>query len=222
MKLITFQTKEALSVLQKTGILTTDASYIDMKKASVPYNWLVPEMKKRNIVPHNGEKYPIWAWAKCGSSIAPKKKKNYFGTQQKKLVRITFEKQDSEVLLSDYMAYSFILSGRIIPRTKIEYQNFLQKVEKSGISLDDLKGFVRNEKSDKKVIELFSKIKKTWNRIFVLKSTVHQACVWNIKLSEVVKIEVLEDTSYMYGTMNAKRKDGSRPNWKKVYLKFLK
>ena len=221
MKLITFQTREALSSLQKTGMLITDTSYMDMKKCSVPYNWLVPEMKKRNIIPHNGEKYPIWAWAKCGASIAPKKKKNRLGVQQKKLVKITFEKPDKDVLLSDYMAYSFILNGRIVPKTKTEYQRFLQKIDQMGISLDDLKGVVRNEKSNKKITDLFFEIKKTWTRIFDLKSTVHQACVWNIKLSEVTKIEILNDTKYMYGTMNAKRKDGSRPDWKKEYLKFL-
>lgn len=219
MKLVTFQTKEALSTLQKTGILIADQSYMDMKKSAIPYNWIVHEMHKRNITLQNGEKFPIWAWAKCGAFIAPRKRKNYFGTQQKKLIKITFEKPDDEVFFSDYMAYSFILSGHIIPKTKEEYQQFLQKMHNS---LPALKGFVRQDEIGKSVAKLFPKIEKTWDRMFNLKSNVWQACVWNIKLSEVKKIEILKDPKYLYGSMNPKRKDGTRPDWKKRYLKFLK
>jgi len=70
--------------------------------------------------------------------------------------------------------------------------------------------------------KVFNKIKKTWSRIFDLKSNVWQACIWNIKKSEVIKIEVLNDPKYLFGSMNPKRKDGTRPDWKKSYLKFLK
>jgi hypothetical protein len=38
----------------------------------------------------------------------------------------------------------------------------------------------------------------------------------------VRKVEILDDPNYLYGSMNAKRKDGSRPDWKKMYLRFLK
>ncbi len=221
MKLITYQTKDALKSLQKKGILVTDVSYMNSKKSEVPYSWLVGEMKRHKISPKNGELYPIWAWAKCGATIAPRKKKNYFKTQQKKTVRITFEKPDTEVFLSDYMAYSFILSGHIVPKTIYEYQHFLKKIPQDGISLESLKQFVRREISDVQLEKAVEKIKKTWPRIFDLKSSVIQACVWHIKLSEVVKIEILNDSDYLYGSMNTKRKDGSRPNWKKKYLTYL-
>jgi len=217
MKLVTFQTKEALATLQKTGVLRADVVHIDLKKYGVPYNWIVQEMKKKKICPKRGEKYPLWAWAKCGSSLAPPKKKNYSGKKQK-LVKITFEKPDGEVLLSDYMAYSFILSGHIIPKTKTEYQQFLRKMENS---LDALKAFVRQDKGGKGVAKLFPTIQKTWSRMFAMKSNVWQACVWDIKLSDVKKIEILNDPAYVYGTMNAKRSNGTRPDWKKRYLKFL-
>ena len=219
MKLITFQTKEALSALQKTGILIADTSYMDMKKSAVPYAWIAREMNKKKIYPQKGEQYPIWAWAKCGGFSAPRKRKNYFDVQQKKLIKITFEKPNDEVLLSDYMAYSFILSGHIVPKTKEEYQQFLQKMNHY---LPALKGFVRQEESGQSVAKIFPAIEKTWGRIFNLKSNVWQACVWNIKMSEVRKIEVLNDPKSLFGTMNPKRKDGTRPNWKKTYLKFLK
>ena len=219
MKLVTFQTKNALAVLQKTGILQADVDHINLKKYAVPYGYIVAYMKKK-IPPARNEKYPLWVWVKCGSSSAPRKVKNYAGKKQD-LVKITFEKPDKEVLLSDYMAYSFILSGHIVPKTKKEYEKFLKMIEKGGISVADLKGVVRQEKVSRKVKELFPKIEKTWNRIFVLRSNVYQGCVWNIKMSEVKKIEVINDPNHIYGTMNAKQLDGTRPDWKKQYLKFL-
>ena len=218
MKLVTFQTKEALTVLQKDGVLITDSSHIDLKKYGVPYEWMVYEMKKRKILPQEGEKYPLWAWAKCGSSIGPQKKKNINHVMQN-LVKIVFDKPDNEVFLSDYMAYSFILNGQIVPKNKKEYSNFLKRMEDQGVSLEDLKQSVRHQKI-KPSIPIHG-IQKTWKRIFDLKSYVLQACVWNIKMSEVIAIDTLNDKRYIYGTMNAKRLNGSRPDWKKEYLKFL-
>ena len=219
MRLITFQSREALKVLQKEGILIANITNINLKKYGIPYDWMTGEMKKKGILPENGEKYPIWAWAKCGSSIAPKKKKNINHTTQDK-VKITFEKPDSEVLLSDYMAYSFLLSGHIVPNNKKEYTCFLNQMNRQGISLEDLKKFVRHEEINPHIP--INEIQKTWSRIFNLKSYVHQACLWNIKLEDVQKVEVLNDSNYLYGAMNTKRRDGTRPDWKQKYLRFLK
>ena len=216
MKLVTFQTKKALEILQKTGVLRADVSKIDLKKYGMPYEYIVKNMKKL-IKPEKNEHYPLWAWAKCGASIGPSKKKNFEGRKQD-LVKITFEKPDNEVFLTDYMAYSFILSGHIVPKTKTEYKQFLQKMNGR---LDALKGYVRQDKTGKGVAKVFPEIEKTWARILNLKSNVLQACVWNIKLSEVKKIEKLNDCRYLYGSMNHKRADGSRPDWKKRYLAFL-
>ena len=218
MKLITFQTKEALKVLQKDGVLKANVAHIDLQKYGVPYDWIVHEMKKHKILPKQGEQYPLWAWAKCGSSIGPKKKKNINQITQN-LVKIVFAKNTNEVLLSDYMAYSFILNGQIVPKDKKEYPNFLKQMESQGISLEDLKNFVRHQKIKPNIP--INEIQKSWPRIFDLKSYVHQACVWNIKISEVITTDTLDDPNYIYGTMNAKRLDGSRPDWKNEYLKFL-
>ena len=218
MKLVTFQTKEAWKVLQKKGILIANVANIDLQKYGVPYDWIVDKMKKRQISPQHGEKYPLWAWAKCGSSISPKKKKNINHTVQN-LVKITFEKPDKEVLVSDYIAYSFILNGQIVPKNKKEYISFLKEMEKKGISLEDLKNSVRHKNNSRIPID---KIQKSWKRIFDLKSYIHQACIWNIKAEDVREVEILDDPNYLYGSTNAKRKDGSRPDWKEVYLTFLK
>ena len=219
MRLVTFQTRKAFDILQREGILITDTTHIDLQKYGIPYDWMVSAMKKKKILPIHGESYPLWAWVKCGSSIAPKKKKNKNGVIQDK-VKITFEKPDNEVLVSDYMAYSFLLSGHIVPKNQNEYAHFLKQMTEKGITLEDLKKFVRHQET--KVNIPIDEIQKTWSRIFHLKSYVHQACLWNIRLEEVKKAEILDDSNYLYGALNTKRKDDSRPDWKQAYLKFLK
>jgi len=220
MKLVTFQTKKAVETLKHKGMLCADVKYIDLQKYALPYDWIIREMKSKHIVPKNGEKYPIWAWAKCGAFTAPRKRKNCSGIKQDK-VKIIFEKPDDEVLLSDYMAYSFWLNGQIVPKTKEEYLKFLQTMRCKGIDLEGLKDFVRGKKTSPEIIKIMPKIQQTWRRIFDLKSEVYQACVWNIKMSEVKAIELLDDPKYVYGSMNAKRSNGSRQNWRRRYLHFL-
>ncbi len=219
MKLITFQTTEAFNVLQKNGILIADTSNIDLQKYGIPYDWMISEMKERGISPQNNERYPLWAWAKCGASIGPKRRKNTNHIIQD-TVKITFEKPDHEVLLSDYMAYAFILSGHIVPKDKKEYTHFLTRMQQLDVAPEDLKNFVRHQAINPRIP--VAEIKKSWSRIFDLRSYVHQACVWNIKTKEIKQVEVLKDPNYSYGVMNAKRSDGSRPDWKQKYLKFLK
>lgn len=221
MKLITFQPVDVLKKLEKTGILQSNpVPFIDMQKYQIPYDYIIQKMLKKRIKGFSGEKYPIWAWAKCGNSICPKKRKNLNHKKQNK-VKITFIKPDNEVLLSDYMAYSCILSGHIVPRTKNEYEKFLKDIKSKNITLDNLKAFVRSQKTNPQTEKEMTKIQKTWGRIFDLKSNVHQACVWHIKFDEIQKIEILNDDRYLYGALNTPNAKGIRPDWKKRYLKFL-
>lgn len=221
MKLITFQPVEALKELEKNAVLKSNpAPFIDMSKYQMPYQFVIQKMLKAKIAGHDGEKFPIWAWAKCGNSICPKKRKNLNHKKQNK-VKITFIKPDDEVLLSDYMAYSCILSGHIVPNTKDEYEAFLKDLEQEGIALEDLKALVRSKEADPVAKKEFKEIQKTWDRIFDLKSNVHQACIWHIKADEIQKVEILNDKRYLYGALNTPNTKGIRPDWKKRYLKFL-
>jgi len=220
MKLVTFQTRQALTVLERQGVLAVSPDHINLQRYGIPYDYMVQQMKTHRIFPPANISYPLWAWAKYGVYMAPKKRKNLTGQTQDR-VKITFEKSAQEVLLSDYMAYSFMLSGHIVPKTHQEYYDFLNEMVKRNIPLEELKNYVRHQSTRQDVVKLFPKIQKTWKRIFDLKSNVHQACVWDIKLSEVLEVDLLEDANYRYGVVNALRANGTRPNWKKKYLKFL-
>ena len=223
MKLITFQSLEAFKELKRKGILRVPDSFSNAtsKKYDIPYHFIMNEMKKK--LPSSDILYPLWAWEKCGGFIAPRKRKNVLNIQKPAKVKITFSKPNKEVLISDYMAYSFVLSGHIVPKTKKEYDTFLDDLKKQGIPLTELKLFVRQEKvpSFKKIQKIYPQIQKTWSRIFDLKSNVHQACIWDIKWAEVERVELCEDSQFLYNSMNPLRPNGTRPDWKKEYLKFI-
>ncbi|MBR6411577.1 MAG: DUF3841 domain-containing protein [Alphaproteobacteria bacterium] len=218
MKLVTFQSGEAFEILKKAGVLRVDESKIDFPRYERPYNFIVKSMLSRCIKPAAGQGYPLWAWAKCGAHIGPKKIPNKTHKVQNK-VKITFEKKDSDVLISDYMAYSFILSGQIVPKTRAEYEHFEQELIRLGISKDALKAWVRGQDNSKIPAP---KIEATWKNIFDLKSNVYQCCFWELKLDEIIRVDKLEDRDYLYGSMNAVRADGTRPDWKQKYMRFLR
>lgn len=218
MKLVTFQSVEAFDILNKKGVLVTDERCIDFPRYKEPYDFIVKNMLEKGLRPSEGEKYPIWAWVKCGAHIGPKKIPNKAHKLQNK-VKIIFEKENSDVLVSDYMAYSYILSGQIVPKTKADYVRFEEDLEIWGISKEELKAWVRGENNSKIPVQ---KIRETWKNIFNLKSNVYQGCIWQIRKEEIMDVDRLEDDSYLYGSMNAVRTDGTRPDWKQRYLKFLK
>lgn len=47
MKVITFQSKEALKYLEKNGYLRCEDKYIDKDKMSQTYNWAIQNMNER-------------------------------------------------------------------------------------------------------------------------------------------------------------------------------
>ena len=64
-------------------------------------------------------------------------------------------------------------------------------------------------------------IEKSFDKCITNDSDVLQGCVWRINLSEVESIEILNDKSYRYGSLNYIRKNGKRINWREDYYKIL-
>lgn len=215
MKLVTFQTMEALKELINKGYLEVDAKYIDAKKMGHTYDWVVEKMNEYVSNTYN-TKFPLWCWVKFKNGICPPKHK---GIPVKGVdVKITFEKPREEVFITDYRRYSFLLNNVYIPDNKYEKELFEKELEQYGITLEELKAVVRKDKypsqrTDKEFLEICQKIRKSFDRCIDEKSDILQGCVWRINLDEVKKIEMLYDTEYSYGTFNYIRKSGKRFNW---------
>lgn len=224
MKLVTFQTFGALKSLINNGELICDETYIDLKKLGSTYNWVLEKMEKS--VPNNTKaKYPIWCWVKCYNGICPPKHKGE--KVQGFDVKITFHKPKKDVFITDFRRYSFVLNNIYIPSSLNEKQYFFDKLKKLNITLEELKMYVRNDKykthrNDEEYLKLCKEIRQTFDKCITEDSDILQGCVWNIKLSEVEKIEILADDGYRYGSLNYERCDGKLVDWQKDYFKLLK
>lgn len=128
MKLITFQSMEALKSLIEKGYLECNDKYINKDKMGATYKWVVNKMNKS--IPNNENiKYPIWAWVKCYNNICPPKRK---GSPVDSLdVKITFNKKREDIFITDFRRYSFLLNNTYIPNTikdKIEFEKELNNI----------------------------------------------------------------------------------------------
>lgn len=224
MKLVTFQTLDALKYLINHGELICDEKYINLEKAGSTYTWL---LEKMNVAIPNltKAKYPLWCWVKCYNGICPPKHK---GEKVEGFdVKITFQKDEKEVFVTDFRRYSFLLNNLYIPNSLKEKDAFFKKIQNLDITPLELKMLVRVDKykshrKDKKYLDVCEEIRGTFDRCITKESDVLQGCVWNIKLSEVEKIEILPNDGYTYGSLNYKRSNGKRMDWQKDYYKLLK
>ena len=224
MKLVTFQSFEAVNDLFKKGYLECDKSKINLEKAGRTYKWVINKMNERISNPNKVD-YPIWCWVKCYIGICPPKKKG------KKVegfdVKITFNKDEKDVFITDFRRYSFLLNNLYIPNNKKELEMFEEKLKKYNITKEELKAYDRKDKykefrTDKNFLKICKEIEKTFDRCITKDSDILQGCLWRINLDEIEKIEILKDDGYCYGSLNYIRSNGKRIDWQKGYYKTLK
>lgn len=224
MKLVTFQSIEALEFLIKNKYLICEEKYINKEKVGDTYDWILEKMEYVKNNKYNS-KYPIWSWVKCYNAICPPKRK---GSRVKGFdVKITFEKEMNEVFITDFRRYSFLLNNTYIPDTIEEKKKIDSLLEKYNITEDELKAYVRHDKYDshrvdKDFLKVCEIIRKSFNKCITTDSDVLQGCVWYIDLNEVKSIEILEDDGYVYGSLNYIRSNGERINWREDYYSKLK
>lgn len=170
-------------------------------------------------------KYPIWCWVKFKNGICPPKHK---GEPVKGFdVKITFNKPEEEVFITDFRRYSFLLNNVYIPKDLKDKENFDKELLKYNITKDELKAYVRPDKfethrNDKDYLNICKKIHDRFDECITEDSDVLQGCIWRLNLNEVESIEFLNDDTYRYGSFNYVRTNGKRFDWKKDFYKTLK
>jgi len=224
MKLVTFQSLEAVKDLFDKGYLECDKSKINLKKSGSVYEWVIENMNKKVKNKFNCS-YPLWCWVKCYNGICPSKRK---GTKVDGYdVKITFHKEEKDIFITDFRRYSFLLNNMYIPDNIEDKNKFDDKLNKYNITTDELKAYFRHDKynqhrTDKDFLKICSEIRKSFDKCITKDSDVLQGCVWRINLQEVEKIEILNNDEYKYGAINYIRKNGERINWITDYYKILK
>lgn len=224
MKLVTFQSLAAVNDLFKKGYLECDKSKIDLEKVGITYKWILKKMNER--LDNSGNvNYPIWCWVKCYNGIYPPKRK---GVKVSGFdVKITFNKKEKDVFITDFRRYSFLLNNMYIPNNNKEKILFEEKLKKYGITNEELKAYVRKDKykecrEDKNFINICNEIESTFDRCITKDSDILQGCIWRINLDEIEKIEILKDDGHVYGSLNYIRSNGKRIDWIDDYYKTLK
>ena len=227
MELVTFQSMEALKYLVNNGYLVCDSKYINHAKSAKIYSWVIDKMKNypkdKNI--NVNVEYPIWCWVKCYNGIYPptnKKAKKVSGFD----VKITFEKKIEDIFITDFRRYSFLLNNVYIPNSKEDKLYFDNLLIENKITQEELKAYMRSDKyptcrNDEKFLQVCKIIQSTFDRCITTDSNVLQGCVWDIKLQDIKKIEILND-DYCHGSLNYIRSNGKRINWQENYYKKLK
>lgn len=224
MRLVTFQSLAALKDLVSRGYLECREEYVDLEKAGVVYSWVQEKMNGR-IKNHAGTKFPIWCWVRCYNNICPPKRK---GEPVEGFdVKITFSKSAHEVFITDFRRYSFLLHNTYIPVSSDDRERFDKRLRQAAITEEDLAAYVRRDRyekhrTDPEYLAACREIRKSFDRCITADSDILQGCVWRVYLGEIEDIELLHDKSYRYGSLNYRRKDGKRPNWREEFYKALK
>lgn len=224
MKLVTFQSIEALKFLNDNGYLICDDSHAPNDKYSSSYKFIIDNMNK-NVNNNDNIKYPIWCWVKCYDGICPPvvKGKRVEGFD----VKITFNKNEKDVFITDYRRYSFLLKKLYISDSIEDKLKFDKKLEENNISLEDLKAFVRKDiynshRTDKEFLEICKEIEKSFSKCITNDSDVLQGCVWKINKEDIESIEILPKDDNVYGSLNYVREDGKRFDWVNDFYNRLK
>ena len=223
MKLVTFQSFDALKDLFNKGYLECDESKINKEKNGTTYDWIVEKMNE--VVGNEfNTSYPLWCWVKCYNGVCPPKKK---GNKISGFdVKIIFNKNEKDVFITDYRRYSFLLNNRYIPESIKDKEKFEKILSKNNITNEELEAYVRLDKyekhrTDESYLNVCSKIRESFDRCITNKSNILQGCVWRINLNEIERIEIL-DENYINGSLNYVRSNGKRIDWINEYYKILK
>lgn len=223
MKLVTFQTLDALKDLLDKGYLECDKQKINQQKNGITYKWVIGKMNEKLENKFNTS-YPIWCWVKCYNSICPPKIKG--DKVEGYDVKITFYKNEKDVFITDFRRYSFLLNNMYIPDNLNDKNKFDKKLEKYNITKDEFKAYVRTDKykecrNDKEFLEICNEINKSFDKCITKDSDILQGSVWRINLNEIEKIEILNEDGYRYGSLNYIRSNGKRMDWIKDFYKKL-
>jgi len=193
MKLWSIQEKSKLDEIRSTGKLICTENKFSLEWDN-EYKWMIKQMIEKIGSSKKRNQYPIWAWYQYQDSKRKKpdlRKSGHLpsGTNG---IRIEFEKEIENVLLSDFVLWHYPLNYKaIIANNEEECKEFELRLKT--LKLDKTK-FKNLTKNIQKEIEI------SWQKIFDLdfeneyythpkKKKMIQACCWEIKEEEISKIE---------------------------------
>jgi hypothetical protein len=162
------------------------------------YQWLMEQMTQRVGKPPPGCQWPIWAWYQYTSQDRPKPDLRHAAHLPKGTmgVRIEIEVEDSQVLLSDFKLWHYVLNYWYLPESEEDSESFEQELAQQDLSLYHIQLLPRSDYD--------AKIRKSWERIFDLdwEEEYHlcfsrhqkmiQAVFWELRIEQVKKVDLFK------------------------------
>ncbi len=201
MLLWTIQSYMAYENMIKTGLLSASEGNLFCEDAfKLAYDWMAEKMKERSLVPQGRGNYPVWAWCQWeGKRKRRDMREGGHAKRGEKIVQLTIDIPDEDVLLSDFDLFHYVLNYWYLPIDEQDDILFEEEYKSLGFTLHDLQNF--NIQSQKMNC-LRKKITSSWNRIFELdkedsswlygkndKKSI-QAAFWELRLERVKKAEI--------------------------------
>ena len=196
----TIQSYLAYEKMLETGFLTVNEDYLfcedDFKFA---YDWMAKEMVRYGLILPVGINYPVWAWCQWeGKRKRRDMRESGYAKRGEKIVKLTIEVEDKEVLLSDFDLFHYVLNYWYLPENGMDDDTFEKEYTALGYSWNDLRDISIQTKD---MENIRARIRGSWNRIFDLEREDEnliygldsqksiQATFWRLSLNQVIKAE---------------------------------
>lgn len=200
MLLWTIQNSLAYEKMMETGILKANEDYLFCEdELRFAYDWITQKMHEQGIIAPEGINYPVWAWYQWeGKRKRRDMREGGYANRGEKIVQLTIEVPDKDVMLSDFDCFHYVLNYWYLPASMEDSDAFDKEYDDSGYSCNDLQDMSIQTKEMRKLRE---KIEKSWDRIFDLEhedgnliyglnSTKSiQATFWQLKPEQVIRAE---------------------------------
>ena len=192
MTLWTIQRPEAVHLLEKKGTLITAAKKVHPDDRS-PYKWMASQMRHRIGDPLDKSTLPLWAWHTYqDDSPRPDLRRSGHLPRGERAARIEFAVAPSNVLLSDFMLWHYVLGYWYLPKSAKDEREFSRALREHGLES------CRTRPIPNRVLD--DRLTASWVRIFeigqmftregnVRADQSIQATLWVLPLESVKKIE---------------------------------
>lgn len=190
MRLYTIQPPEVLEELKVKKVfhsLPEKSSYYnpeDDLNMIEAYDWMIAQMESRIGKRPEGVIIPIWAWYRFDDESKPDMRKH---KTKKPYCVIQFEKNDNEVLLSDFDLWHFVLNNCYLPNTLDEKEYDKLSEEYDALNQASEQAIYMRKKSWETIFDYEVDPKDTQN--FMGRGHYTQATFWELKLDEVIKVK---------------------------------
>lgn len=191
MKLYTIQPLEFYNELIRNKEVHCSEKHIDSYFKD-SYDWIITQMENRIEKKPIKDIYPIWSWYQYKNSKTKRPDLRASGLLSKgtKGVLIEFEKPETEILLSDFNLWHFVLNYWHIADNEEQELEFNKLLKTSNVEFSDKENYT---------LELKNILESSWYKIFdmnysstytadVFNRRKIQATFWTLKSTEIIKV----------------------------------